>query len=430
MAVIVQKYGGTSVQDHELVLRVAHRVAGLRSQGNDVVVVVSARGETTDRLMQEARRFTDAPEQRELDMLMSAGERISMSLLAIALNSIGCAAVSFTGSQAGIITDTRHTDARVLEVRPFRVVRELERGNVVVVGGFQGVSTAKDVTTLGRGGSDTTAVALAAALKADLCEILTDVDAVYTADPRIVPDARAIDEIGYGDMAELARLGARILKEEAVRFAERSGIAIHIAGSNSDAPGTIVLKEPHGQEPAIVGLSLLEDQIFLSVRRADHDRMTSWMKATAHPLFVVHSGDRIEIVVSGLPPGVVVPQTGESGGRNNKDILMQDRKKGADEFETPRSDTTNIDEFARNMVRLFDQGTKVFSTLAERTNTNGNGPYSMASEVGEPRVIEPPVPFSLLLEWLNCSGAAVLPSARSSVTVSGASVAAKRTPPL
>jgi len=314
VAVIVQKYGGTSVQDHELVLRVAHRVAGLRSQGNDVVVVVSARGETTDRLMQEAGRFTDAPEQRELDMLMSAGERISMSLLAIALNSIGCAAVSFTGSQAGIITDTRHTDARVLEVRPFRVVRELERGNVVVVGGFQGVSTAKDVTTLGRGGSDTTAVALAAALKADVCEILTDVDAVYTADPRIVPDARAIDEIGYGDMAELARLGARILKEEAVRFAERSGIAIHIAGSNGDAPGTIVLKEPHGQEPAIVGLSLLEDQIFLSVRRVDHDQMMSWMEAAAHPLFVAHSGDRIEIVVSGLPPGVVVPDDAAKDG--------------------------------------------------------------------------------------------------------------------
>lgn len=314
MAVIVQKYGGTSVQDHELVLRVAHRVAGLRSQGNDVVVVVSARGETTDRLMQEARRFTDAPEQRELDMLMSAGERISMSLLAIALNSIGCSAVSFTGSQAGIITDTRHTDARVLEVRPFRVVRELEQGNVVVVGGFQGVSTAKDVTTLGRGGSDTTAVALAAALKADLCEILTDVDAVYTADPRIVPAARVIDEIGYGDMAELARLGARILKEEAVRFAERSGIAIRIAGGNSDAPGTIVLKEPHGQEPAIVGLSLLEDQVFLSAGRSDHDQMMSWMGAAAHPLSVVHSSDRIEIVVSGLPPGIVLPDDAAKDG--------------------------------------------------------------------------------------------------------------------
>ncbi len=307
MAVIVQKYGGTSVQDHELVLRVAHRVADLRTQGNDVVVVVSARGETTDRLVQEARRFTDAPEQRELDMLMSAGERISMSLLAIALNSIGCPAVSFTGSQAGIITDTRHTDARVLEVRPFRVVRELERGNVVVVGGFQGVSTAKDVTTLGRGGSDTTAVALAAALKADLCEILTDVDAVYTADPRVVPAARAIDEIAYDDMAELARFGARILKEEAVRFAERNGIRIRIAGSNSDAAGTIILKEPHGEEPPIIGLSLLEDHVFLSAPSADHDRTTSWMEPKASPLLIVHSGDRIEIVVSGLADGIIVP---------------------------------------------------------------------------------------------------------------------------
>ncbi len=302
MALIVQKYGGTSVQDHELVLRVAHRVADLRKRGDDVVVVVSARGETTDRLVQEARSFTDAPAQRELDMLMSAGERISMSLLAIALNSIGCPAVSFTGSQAGIITDTRHTDARVLEVKPFRVVRELERGNVVVIGGFQGVSTAKDVTTLGRGGSDTTAVALAAALKADLCEILTDVDAVHTADPRLVPTARPIDEIAYEDMAELARFGARILKEEAVRFAERSGIEIHIAGSEGDAAGTIILEKPHGEEPPVVGLSLLERQTFLSARRADRALMTRWMEPTESPLLIVHSGDRIEIVVSPNTP--------------------------------------------------------------------------------------------------------------------------------
>ncbi len=307
MAVIVQKYGGTSVQDHDLVLRVAQRVADLRKRGNDVVVVVSARGETTDRLVQEARRFTDAPAQRELDMLMSAGERISMSLLAIALNSIGCPAVSFTGSQAGIVTDTRHTDARVLEVRPFRVVKELEQGNVVVIGGFQGVSTAKDVTTLGRGGSDTTAIALAAALKADLCEILTDVDAVHTADPRLVPTARPIDEIAYEDMAELARFGARILKEEAVRFAERTGIEIHIAGSDGNHTGTIVLKRPHGEEPSVVGLSLLENQILLSPRRSDHALMTQWMESAGSPLLIVHSGDRVDVVMSRDTPETSVP---------------------------------------------------------------------------------------------------------------------------
>jgi len=261
LSIIVQKYGGTSVQDHEKLLTVARRVTALRDEGHGVVVVVSAMGSTTDGFLEEARRFTSNPAQRELDMLITAGERISMSLLAIALNSIGTPAVSFTGSQVGIITDTRHTDARILEVRPHRVVSELAKGNVVVVGGFQGVSVEKDVTTLGRGGSDTTAVALAAALQADRCEILTDVDAVHTADPRIVPDARRIDEISWEDMTELARFGARIMKEEAVRFAERAGIRLHIARSDGTAPGTIVLERSTHAEPPIVGLSLLDELV-------------------------------------------------------------------------------------------------------------------------------------------------------------------------
>jgi aspartokinase len=257
MPIIVQKYGGTSVEGPERTLAVARRVAALKEDGYDVVAVVSAQGATTDALVREARLLSPEPAQRELDMLMTAGERISMSLLAIALNSIGCPAVSFTGSQVGIITDTRHTDARILEVRPHRVVKELERGSVVVVGGFQGVSTEKDVTTLGRGGSDTTAVALAAALGAERCEILTDVDGVYTADPRVVEDAHRLDSIAYEDMAELARFGARVLKEDAVRFAEREGIAIVIGGSANDAPGTIVLERPAEPESPIAGVSVL-----------------------------------------------------------------------------------------------------------------------------------------------------------------------------
>jgi aspartate kinase len=206
-------------------------------------------------------------------MLMTAGERVSMSLLAIALNAVGCPAVSFTGSQVGIITDTRHTDARILEVRPHRVVRELERGSVVVVGGFQGVSTEKDVTTLGRGGSDTTAVALAAALGAERCEILTDVDGVYTADPRIVGDAHRLDSIAYEDMAELARFGARVLKEDAVRFAEREGIAIVIGGSADEGPGTIVLECPAPPEDPIAGVSALHG-VALAVW--DEGRVPAW----------------------------------------------------------------------------------------------------------------------------------------------------------
>ena len=214
MATIVQKYGGTSVEGREKLLAIAEGVAALRRDGHDVVVVVSAPGTTTDSLLSEAAAIAAEPAQRELDMLMTAGERISMSLLSIALNSIGCPAVSFTGSQVGIITDTRHTDARILEVRPHRVVDELAAGNVVVVGGFQGVSTEKDVTTLGRGGSDTTAVALAAALGADRCEIMTDVDGVYTADPRIVPNARKLDRISHDEMLELASMGAGHLRAQ------------------------------------------------------------------------------------------------------------------------------------------------------------------------------------------------------------------------
>jgi aspartate kinase len=298
VSIIVQKYGGTSVQDHERLLTVARRVAALRNEGHDVVVVVSAMGSTTDGLLDEARRFTDAPAQRELDMLVTAGERISMSLLAIALNAIGTPAISFTGSQVGIITDTRHTDARILEVRPHRVVSELAKGNVVVVGGYQGVSVAKEVTTLGRGGSDTTAVALAAALEADRCEILTDVDAVHTADPRVVPRAARIAEISWEDMAELAKYGARIMKEEAVRFAERSGIQLHIARSDGSAPGTIVLESPRHAEPPIVGLSLLEGLRAVSCPAVDADAVCDTLTSErAEAVLTVLSCDGLTVIV-------------------------------------------------------------------------------------------------------------------------------------
>jgi len=275
MSTIVQKYGGTSIEGRERVLAVAKRVAALRESGYDVVVVVSAPGCTTDSLLESALALSPEPAQRELDMLMTAGERTSMALLSIALNSIGCPAVSFTGSQVGIITDTAHTNARILEVRPGRLVGELEAGNVVVVGGFQGVSTAKDVTTLGRGGSDTTAVALAAALGAERCEILTDVDGVYTADPNSVPEARKIDELSFEDMCELARFGATVLKEEAVRFAERNGIALHVGKSDSSAAGTIVLDEPAPAEHAVTGLSLLENVELVTWRDLGGTRATA-----------------------------------------------------------------------------------------------------------------------------------------------------------
>src|SRR6184192_4180619 len=204
MSIVVQKYGGSSVADVARITQVADRVMRTRREGHDVVVVVSAMGDTTDELLDLARQVSPNPDRRELDMLLTAGERISMALLSLAIREMGGDSVSFTGSQSGIITNDRHADARIIEVRPVRVQDELARGKIVVIAGYQGVSYKRDVTTLGRGGSDTTAVALAAALDAEACEIYSDVEGVYTADPRVVPDARRLAELSYEEMQELA----------------------------------------------------------------------------------------------------------------------------------------------------------------------------------------------------------------------------------
>ncbi|MEO6953548.1 MAG: aspartate kinase [Polyangia bacterium] len=233
--IVVQKYGGSSVADPARLGRVADRVAETARAGHRVVVVVSAMGKTTDELYALARAVTPSPSRRELDMLLSCGERISMALLAMALEHRGLAAISFTGSQSGIITNDRHTGARIIEVRPVRIEDELERGRIVIVAGFQGMSDKREITTLGRGGSDTTAVALAAALGAQWCEICSDVDGVYSADPRVVPDAHRLDAISYAEMSELASHGARVLNAEAVAWAARAGIEI-LARATGTAP--------------------------------------------------------------------------------------------------------------------------------------------------------------------------------------------------
>ncbi len=243
MAIVVQKYGGTSVGSPERINHVADRVAHAREEGNEVVVVVSAMGETTDELLEMASQLTPTPEPRELDMLLTAGERIAMSLLAIAVNARGCRAASYTGSQAGIITDTQHGKAKIVEIRPARIRESLEAGNVVILAGFQGLSTEYDITTLGRGGSDTTAVAMAAALGAGVCEIYTDVDGVFTADPRIEPGARRIDRISYEEMLELAAGGARVLQLRCVEYARKHGVRLHVRNAAGDHPGTWVVEE-------------------------------------------------------------------------------------------------------------------------------------------------------------------------------------------
>ncbi|HVM11705.1 MAG TPA: aspartate kinase [Actinomycetota bacterium] len=252
MGIIVQKYGGTSVGDIDRINAVAERVVAARRKGNDVVVVVSAMGASTDDLLRMAHELTPLPNARELDLLLTAGERIAMSLLAIAINARDVPAASYTGSQAGIITDTSHGKAKIIDIRPGRIREALDRGAVVIVAGFQGVSTAYDVTTLGRGGSDTTAAALAAALEADVCEIYTDVAGVYTADPRIVPGARKLHAVSYEEMLEMAASGARVLQLRAVEYARRYGIRLHVRSSFTHEPGTWIAEEDERMEQAII----------------------------------------------------------------------------------------------------------------------------------------------------------------------------------
>jgi aspartate kinase len=245
VALIVQKYGGSSVADAESIKRVAKRISEARKAGHDVVVVVSAMGDTTDELIDLARQITPIPPSREMDILLTAGERISMSLLAMAINNLGVKAKSFTGQQAGVITDAVHGKARIVDVVPGRIRETIEKGSVAIVAGFQGVTqSTNDVTTLGRGGSDTTAVALAAGLGADVCEIYTDVDGVFTADPRIVPSARKIDRITYEEMLEMAASGAKILALRCVEYARRYEVPVHVRSSFSGAPGTLVTNTP------------------------------------------------------------------------------------------------------------------------------------------------------------------------------------------
>lgn len=270
MSVVVQKYGGSSVADVAKLGRVAERVMRTRREGHDVVVVVSAMGDTTDDLLAMAKKVSPNPDRRELDMLLSAGERISMALLSMAIRELGGDAISFTGSQSGIITNDRHVDARIIEVRPFRVQDELARGKVVVIAGYQGVSYRREVTTLGRGGSDTTAVAMAAALNAEYCEICSDVDGVYTADPRVVAGARRISALSYEETQEMAEAGAKVLNAQAVEFAKEKGIAIYarattsaLPGPDPSADGTVVRRDAPRAPGVVIGVASERDVLVL-----------------------------------------------------------------------------------------------------------------------------------------------------------------------
>ena len=313
---VVMKFGGTSVADAERIKRAARRIVAAREEGRRVVAVLSARGKTTDDLVAMAHEVSERPHPREMDMLLSTGERISCALAAMVINDLGHEAISLTGSQAGIVTDTSHTKARIIEVRADRIRSALDDDKVVLVAGFQGVSKgASDVTTLGRGGSDTTAVALAAALSADLCEIYTDVSGVYTADPRIVPGARKLSVVSFEEMLEMASSGAKVLQLRSVEYARNHGVRIHCRSSFEDGPGTYVLTEQETMERPLV---------------------------TA----VTHSTDEARVTLTGLPdiPGVAGRVfTALAEANVNVDLIIQNEPEseghGADmSFTVPRAD--------------------------------------------------------------------------------------------
>jgi aspartate kinase len=305
MPIVVQKYGGSSVADVQRIRQVADRVMRTRREGHDVVVVVSAMGDTTDELLGLARQVSANPDRRELDMLLTAGERIAMALLSMAIREMGGDAISFTGSQSGIITNDRHVDARIVEVRPFRVQDELARGKIVVIAGYQGVSYRREVTTLGRGGSDTTAVAMAAALGAEYCEICSDVDGVYSADPRVVPAAQRIGTMSYEETQELAESGARVLNAQAVEFAKEKDIAIYaratastLPGADPAADGTVVRKNAPRAPGTVVGVASERDVIVIDADRQALEILTllDEHQVAGKQLHVMD--DRLTLVVS------------------------------------------------------------------------------------------------------------------------------------
>ena len=267
MGLIVQKYGGSSVADVECMRRVAQRIVKTRDAGNKVVVVVSAMGDTTDDLIDLAKKVHAEPDERELDALMATGEQISSAILTMALHAMGVEAVSMTGPQAGIHTDDVHTKAKIRAIKPKRLLQHLKKGRVVIVAGFQGLNPNQDIATLGRGGSDTTAVALAAAVKADRCQILKDVEGVYTANPRVVEDAQKVDEIAYDEMLELASLGAEVLQSRAVEFAKNHKVVLEVLSSFVEKPGTLVREEVKNMEDIVVrGVASDKNQAKVTVK--------------------------------------------------------------------------------------------------------------------------------------------------------------------
>jgi aspartate kinase len=318
MALIVQKYGGTSVANTERIKNVATRVAKYRARGDQVVVVVSAMSGVTDGLIKLAKDIAPLPVEREMDMLLATGEQQTIALTAIALQTLNIPAVSLTGSQAGIVTDGVHTKARIQNITPKKIHELLKKGNVVIVAGFQGETSEGQITTLGRGGSDLTAIALAAALKADLCQIYTDVDGVYTADPRIVPAAKKLPEISYDEMLELASLGAKVMQSRSVEFAKKFGVVFEVRSSLNDNPGTIVKEETKSMEGVVVrGVSLDKNQAKVTLVGVPDKPGVAARVFKALGDAVVN----VDMIVQNISHGTGTPQTDISFTVDKPDLL-------------------------------------------------------------------------------------------------------------
>jgi aspartate kinase len=323
MALIVQKYGGTSVGNPERIRNVALRVARDHRAGNQLLIVVSAMSGVTDSLIKLAREVCEDPADRELDMLLATGEQTTIALTAMALHGLGVPAVSLTGAQAGIVTDGRHTRAKIANITPAAVKKHLDDGNVVIVAGFQGQSMEGHITTLGRGGSDLTAIALAAAIRADLCQIFTDVDGVYTADPRIIPEARKIEVISYDEMLEMASSGSKVMQSRSVEFASKFGVVFEVRSSFNDQPGTIVTQESPDMENVVVrGVSVEKKQAKVTVAAVPDTPGIAARLFTA----IADSGVNIDMIVQN------VSGTDAGGGRGHTDIT----------FTLPKDDVRRI----------------------------------------------------------------------------------------
>ena len=348
MGLIVQKFGGTSVSNAERIKAAASRIVKTHLENNQVIVVVSARGKTTDELLEMACEISDKPSSRELDVLISTGEQISMSLMAMAIHALGYPAISLTGGQVGITTDSSHTKARIVDIKTDKIEKELKKGKIIIVAGFQGTDSGDNITTLGRGGSDTTAVAIAAKTGADICEIYTDVDGIYTSDPRIVPDAKKLDKISYDEILELASLGAQVMQPRSIEFAKKYNVPIHVRSSFSNSEGTLICKEiPEMEDIVVSGAAISKNDAKITIRGIPDK------PGQAAKIFHELAKNKINV-------DMIIQNTGAQGLANLT-------------FTVPKTDLAEAMITAENIVKRIDAGELIADSKIAKLSIVGIG---------------------------------------------------------